>query len=180
MKFDTIITTIVWLALSFDTAAGRKSSKSRKQKKCSQVLYYDPQENIEQTQLYSAGLPALGNQLCAPIFPFPCSGDRAIISPTTVYEDDGLLNRVGFFTRVANYVNGEGQTVFTSAIVFDEGPNAGSEIVSSGSYGTIVDIFLESGLVFPISGGVGNFVGASGDVAQKATGDKRSLIINCL
>lgn len=104
----------------------------------------------------------------------------AIISPTTVYEDDGLLNRVGFFTRVAEYVNGEGQTVFTSAIVFDEGPNAGSEIVSSGSYGTIVDIFLESGLVFPISGGVGNFVGASGDVAQKATGDKRSLIINCL
>ena len=66
MKFDTIINTIVWLALSFDTVAGRKSSKSHKPKKCSQVLYYDPAETFKNTQLYSAGPPALGNQDCGP------------------------------------------------------------------------------------------------------------------
>jgi len=190
MKFNTI-TTFAWLtALSFDSAAVvvakkfHKSSKSHKQTKCSQVLYYSNQENFDNAQLYSVGPPVLGNQFCGPsgIPTFEnCSGDRAIISPTSVYKDESLTKRVGFYTRVATYVSATAQTVFTGAIVFDEGSNAGSEIASTG-FGTFIDVFSESGLGFAITGGVGHFVGVSGDIAQRRdrTGAAGSFTINCL
>jgi len=193
MKFDTI-TTIVWLAaliLSFDTAAvtvtakkNGKFSKSHKQTKCSQVLYYSSQDSFDNAQLYSVGPPALGNQLCGPSG-IPnidnCSGDRAVVSPTSVYKDESLTKRVGFFTRVATYVSATGQTVFTGAIVFDEGSNAGSEIVSTG-FGPFLDVLSESGLGFAITGGVGHFVGVSGDIAQRQSRTEAagSFTINCL
>jgi len=197
MKFDTITTTIVWLAaliLSFDTAAtvtakknskNSKNSKSQKQnKKCSQVLYFSNQDNFDNAQLYSVGPPALKNQLCVPsgnpTFE-NCSGDRAVVSPTSVYQDENLTKRVGFFTRVATYVSATRQTVFTGAIVFDEGSNAGSEIASTG-FGPYLDVFSEDGLGFAITGGVGHFIGVSGDIAQRQsrTGATGSFTINCL
>ena len=110
----------------------------------------------------------------------PCFHYSAIVSPTSVFEDDSFTKRVGFFTRTISYVTGEGQTVFTGAIVFEEGSNAGSEIVSAG-FGPFADVYSPNGLVYPITGGVGNFVGLSGDISQRQTVDKGSFFtIHCL
>ena len=122
---------------------------------------------------------------CFPLFSFPSPSISllysAIISPTSVYKDESLTKRVGFYTRVATYVSATAQTVFTGAIVFDEGSNAGSEIASTG-FGTFIDVFSESGLGFAITGGVGHFVGVAGDIAQRRdrTGAAGSFTINCL
>jgi len=195
MKFD-IITTITWLALSFDTTAAKdstfklgpkrflkrssKSSKSRNKpiiEKCSQVLYFDPAERTGRIQFYSAGPPALGNQLCGPSSSNPdlqlCPGDRGLVSPTILFSDDSLTKRIGFFTLVFTLVDGTGNDVTVGTIVFDEGLNSGSEIVFSGFFPLIS---------YAITGGVGDFVGVSGNLDFSQADDKSlgDITINCL
>jgi len=188
MKFTTF-TTITWIAaLSFDTATAtakfRKSSKSRKPivKKCPPTVYFNLESSFLNQQLYNAGPPALGNQTCTPPFqtgppgpngeppPFAqvCSGDRVIVSPLSVFEDEFLTQRVGFYTQVATYVGSPldgGETINTNVIVFDEGPNAGSEVIFSGAF-PLMDM---NGTAFDsdyaIIGGVGDFVGVSGETS---------------
>jgi len=210
MKFDTI-TTIAWLvalSLSFDTTAVaakkfHKSSKSHKQKKCSQVLYYSLSDEGENIQLYNAGPPALGNQICifqitgppAPDGTLPgfevCEGDRVIFPPFNVFADDDLTNRVGFFTSTRTIVKLDEtiQSAFQSArdlativLVFDEGSNAGSEIVFGGLNPLpMTEMMTGGGAKYAITGGVGDFVGISGDTDLSISSKENvmSFIINC-
>jgi len=87
-----------------------------------------------------------------------------ITGPTLTRDNHDIIN-----INNENDLNKKGW-ITTGTIVFDEGQNAGSEIVFGGYGSSILPDYA-------ITGGIGNFVGVSGDVYFR--GQVGSITINC-